>query len=113
MQCKMPKNIKIFVPVAEECMGFVIGPEGRDIKQIKHETQTRISNKSCNGIDLEGQSGFTVIGSRTNCEAARQAIIHRAVSIPYTPYMYIFVISQQAQLICFLSYTFNEGISDQ
>ena len=91
-------------------MGFVIGPEGRNIKQIKHETQTWIYNKSCNGIDLEGQSGFTVIGSRTNCEAARQAIIHRAVSISYTPYTYIFVIliSQQAQLICFLSYTFKK-----
>ncbi|CAB4011418.1 ---NA---, partial [Paramuricea clavata] len=68
----MSRFVEIFVPVLQEYMGNVIGARGRNIIQIKRETDTRIV--SCNGDNLGRESGFTVTGSATGCEAARQAI---------------------------------------
>lgn len=68
----MSRFVKIFVPVPQGYMGIVIGVKGRNIIQIKRETETRID--SCNGDNLGRESGFTVTGSADGCEAARQAI---------------------------------------
>ncbi|CAB4028188.1 vigilin isoform X1 [Paramuricea clavata] len=68
----MSRFVEIFVPVPQEYMGIVIGARGRNINQIKRETDARID--SCNGDDFGRESGFTVTGSAAGCEAARQAI---------------------------------------
>jgi transcription antitermination factor NusA-like protein len=70
---------EIFVPVSQECMGIVIGTGGRNIKKLKQETDTRIT--SCNGHNVERESGFIVTGTVTNCEKVREAIRCRLVSI--------------------------------
>ena len=69
----------LFVPVAKEYMGIVIGRNGRNIKQIKENTQARIT--SCNGDESGEGSGFKVTGPKTSVEKARVAIEECVVSI--------------------------------
>ncbi|CAB4008037.1 KH domain, partial [Paramuricea clavata] len=68
----MSGDVSIFVPVPQECMGIIIGTRGRNINQLKQDTHTSIT--SCNGDNLEKESGFTVSGAESNCEEVRQAI---------------------------------------
>ena len=76
MFCKMSsEGTTIFVPVSEECMGRVIGPGGENIKKIKNDTRTAIKKFT----NLE-ESGFRITGTPSDCEEARQAIIHCLVS---------------------------------
>ena len=75
----MSRFEKIFVPVPPECMGIVIGTGGRNINQVKRETDTRIT--SCIGDNSGKESGFIVTGTVIGCENARLAIRHRIVSI--------------------------------
>ncbi|CAB4002213.1 RNA-binding MEX3B [Paramuricea clavata] len=72
MQRKMSGYVEIFVPAPQECMGIIIGTGGRNIKQLKHETHTRITKSS--GDKFGRGSGFTVTGSAFGCESARLAI---------------------------------------
>ncbi|CAB3987636.1 vigilin [Paramuricea clavata] len=71
----MSKSEKIFVPVPQECMGIVIGTGGRNINEIKRETDTRIT--SCKGVNSGEESGFTVTGTVVGCEKAQLAIGNR------------------------------------
>jgi predicted PilT family ATPase len=75
----MSRFVEIFVAVPQEYMGIVIGARGRNINQIKRETDTRID--SCNGDKLGRESGFRVTGSAAGCEAARQALRFCVVSM--------------------------------
>ena len=79
MQRKMSGYVEIFVPAPQKCMGIIIGTGGRNIKELQHETHTRITKS--NGDEFGRGSGFTVTGTETGCEAARLAIQRHIVSI--------------------------------
>jgi ribosomal protein S3 len=74
----MSEYVEIFVPVPQECMGIIIGAAGKNINQLQHETNTRITKS--NGDKLVRGSGFTVTGTVIACEEARQAMRRRLVS---------------------------------
>ena len=83
-------------------MGIVIGTGGKNINELKQETDTRIT--SCKGDNSGKESGFIVTGTIIGCENARLAIRHRIVSISvlYTP---IFILMSTLQK----SYIKNAG----
>ena len=86
MQSQMSGYVEeIFVAAPQKCMGIIIGTGGRNIKQLQHETHTRI--RKSNGVGRG--SGFTITGTATGCEEARLAIQRHIVSfsILYT-YLY-------------------------
>ncbi|CAB4016348.1 vigilin isoform X1, partial [Paramuricea clavata] len=78
----MSRSEKIFVPVPQEYMGIVIGTGGRNINELKQETDTRIT--SCKGDNSGKESGFTVTGTIIGCENARLAIRHRIDNVSVT-----------------------------
>ena len=88
MQCKMSRFVEVFVAVPQQYMGIVIGSGGRNIKEIRQDTRTRI--KSCNGDNIGRGSGFLVTGSASGCEEAQLAIRRRIVSTG-TQYIYIYI----------------------
>ena len=68
----------MFVSVAEDRMGIVIGTGGCNIKRIQLETRTRIVKKQ----DEKDQGpGFIVTGTKDGCEEAKRAIECSVVSI--------------------------------
>jgi hypothetical protein len=75
----MSGRVEIFVAAPQKCMGSIIGTGGRNIKELQHETHTRITKS--NGDKFGRGSGFTVSGTATGCEAAQLAIQRHIVSV--------------------------------
>jgi polyribonucleotide nucleotidyltransferase len=76
----------IFVPVTDRFIrGLVIGNGGKNIKEIKRQTHTKI--RTCDENSSGKELGFEITGTATCCEEARKAILRIVVSdyaIQYT-----------------------------